>query len=829
MDIEHTLSELTLEEKVGLLSGVDFWHTKAIPRLNIPALRMSDGPNGIRGSRLFNGVPAACFPCGTALGATWDTALLRTAGEMMGREAIAKCVSIVLGPTINIQRTPLGGRGFESYSEDPVLSGDLAAALVVGIQSTGVIAAIKHFVCNDQEEKRQRSNSIITARALREVYLMPFQIAEKKAKPKAYMTAYNKVNGVHASENTQLLRDILRGEWKFDGLVLSDWYGTYSVAEALSAGLDIEMPGPSRWRGSLAQLSVSSGKITESVIDDRVRAVLRTIDRVAPLGIKDFASEGTIDNPETEAKLRDIAVSSIVLLKNSGKVLPLSEHKTTAVIGPNAMLAAYSGGGSAQLRPHRAVSPFEGIRARAKSVRYAQGATNYKKLPMLSNITFIHPNNTPGMEMRVYHDPPSVQNRRLVEAFNITDSSCFLNDYTHPTLHTNLFYVEVEGMLMPEADSVYLFSLTVNGTAKLYVNGKLVVDNETKQQPGDSFFGSGTAEEIGSMALHKGEEYKILVQFATAPTSKVRKTGATQMGLGGLQIGGCPVTDAESLLFDAVNLAKEVDQVIVCIGLNSEWESEGWDRQNMDLPPGSNALVNAIAEVNPNLVVINQSGTPVTMPWVRNVPAILQAWYGGNETGNAIADVLFGHANPGGKLPLSWPIRVQDNPAFVNTQLEDGNVTYGEGIYVGYRWYDKIDREILFPFGHGLSYTEFQMSQLSVEAYAPVSAKVSGNVANIGHRSGSEVVQVYLCFPTSMVPRPVKELKAFTKLLVASGETEKFEIELDLKYACSYWSELANAWVLEKGTYHVLVGSSSQKITLAGTFDVAVTSTWTGI
>jgi beta-glucosidase len=649
------------------------------------------------------------------------------------------------------------------------------------------------------------------------------------------MTAYNKVNGTHVSENTEILQGILRNDWGFDGLVMSDWYGTYSVAESIHAGLDIEMPGPTRWRGALAKLSVSSGKIPELVIDDRVRAVLQTVDRVSSLGLSVDEPEQTINSPETAAKQRQIASSSIVLLKNDGNFLPLNKEKTIAVIGPNAKFAAYSGGGSAQLRPYYSVTPFDGIRAYSNSAQYSLGAINYKNLPMLSAFTAA-PDGRRGMEMRVYLDPPSMPDRDPVESIYITESSCFLSDYKHPSIDTNLFYVDFEATLVSEADSEFLFSLTVNGTARLYVDGEQVVDNASTQRSGDSFFGSGTAEEVGSKFLAKGRKYTILVQFATAPTSTLRRAGATQMGVGGVQIGGYPKTDPDTLLSAAVNLAKQVDQVILCVGLNSEWESEGWDRQTMDLPSGSDSLVNAICAVNRNVVVVNQSGTPVTMPWADQVRSIIQAWYGGNETGNAIADVLFGQVNPSGKLSLSWPKRVEDNPAYINTRVDDGNVVYGEGIYVGYRWYEKTGRDALFPFGFGLSYTAFQLRDFSVTidagfAAASASAKlrVLGNITNTGSREGAEVVQIYVSFPTSSVPRPIKELKGFTKVHLAKDETRQFEVQIELKYACSYWSETCKSWVMEKGTYEVFAGPSSDSVQRAGVFEVGATTRWSGL
>ncbi|KAI1409254.1 beta-glucosidase [Hypoxylon sp. FL1857] len=824
MDIEDTLFKLTLDEKVELISGADFWHTKAIPRLGIPSLRMSDGPNGVRGSRLFNGVPAACTPCGTGLAASWDVDMIQGIGQMIGTEAIAKGAS---------PRSPLGGRGFESFSEDPVLAGKMAAAIVRGIQSTGVVSVIKHFVGNDQEEQRQRSDSIIPARALREVYLLPFQIAEKEAKPKGYMTAYNKVNGTHVSESPQLLQGILRDEWGFDGIIVSDWYGTYSVAEAINAGLDIEMPGPTRWRGGLAKLSVNSGKVSQHALDQRVRAILKTVDRVMPLKLWESTREGTINTPETARKFLEVASSGIVLLKNERDVLPLDKGKTTVIVGSNAKFAAYSGGGSATLRPYYVVTPFEGVQAHAQNSQYALGATAYKKLPMITSITKA-PDGSSGMEMRIYVEPHSVKNRTPIEKFDIDNSNCFLSDYKHPNIATNLFYVEVEGTITPEADAEYLFSLTVNGTGRLYIDGEEVVDNETTQRPGDSFFGFGTVEEISNKHLVSGKEYTILVQFGTAPTSKIAKGGATQMGVGGLQIGGCAKTDPTALLEEAVSLAKSVDQVILCVGLNSQWESEGWDRANMDLPSGSDALVEAVIAANPNVVVVNQSGMPVTMPWADKAPAIVQAWYSGNETGNAIADVLFGVANPSGKLPLSWPVRLENNPAFINTRVGGGKVLYGEGVHVGYRWYEKVKRDPLFAFGHGLSYTKFEMEDLVVtdtpEDHTDAAAvMVSVAVTNRGPRDGSEVVHVYVAHQTTTVQRPLKELKGFAKVHLHKGKTKTVQIKLDKKYACSFWDESAGSWVMEQGAYDLLVGNSSQNTPLQGKFHVARTRTWNGL
>lgn len=753
---------------------------------------------------------------------------------MMGQEAIEKGVSLLLSPNVNIQRSPLSGRGFESFGEDPTLAGKIAASIIQGIQSTGVVSVIKHFVAIDKESQRQISNAIIPARTLREVYLLPFQIAQKEAKPKGYMTAHNGVNGTHAGENAQLLRDILREEWGFDGLVVSDWYGINSSAKSMNTGLDVEMPGPpSRLRGSYAKIYVKLGNISANTLDNRVRAVLKTINHVAPLWRPENVSREPMAMLEKAQLLRQTASSGIVLLKNNG-MLPLSPETTTAIIGPNAKFAAYSGGGSAALRPYYAVTPFEGVQAYMPNVRYALGATAYKKLPPLTAIAKA-PDGTPGMEMRIYLECPWLKDVAPIDRFNIDSADCFLDDYKHPALTSNLFFIEVEGTITPEADAEYLFSLTVDGSGCLFVNGDEIVDNETVQTPGDSFSGFGTAEEVGSMHLLKGRKYTILVQCGTAPTSKINRGSAGKMGIGGMQIGGCIKTDPVALLDEAVTLAKQVDQVILCVGLYSEWESQGWDRAHMDLPPGSDALVEAVTAANPNVVVVNQSGTPVTMPWVDKVSAIVQAWYGGNETGNAIADVLFGEVNPSGKLPFSWPARLENNPAFANTITRGNSVLYGESIFVGYRWYDMLRQHPLFAFGHGLSYTQFVLDQLSVEEQGPDEQAKAGSVlvtvkvTNVGPCDGDEVVQVYIAHQTATAQRPWKELKGFDKVHVMKGRTTEAEILLDKKYACSFWDETVDSWVMEQGTYHVWAGNSSRDASLHGQFVVQKTHRWNGL
>ncbi|KAL3424558.1 glycosyl hydrolase family 3 N terminal domain-containing protein [Phlyctema vagabunda] len=826
IDVEALLSELTLSEKVDLTAGSDFWHTTAIPRLNIPGLRLSDGPNGVRGRRFFNGVPATCLPCATALGATFNSELLREAGQLLAEEAKSKGAHVLLGPTINIQRSPLGGRGFESFSEDPFLSGVLAGEYCKGVEEKDIVATLKHFVCNDQEHERMAVDSILTERALREIYLMPFMLALKSGKPGAMMTAYNKVNGTHVSENSKIY-DILRKEWNWSGLVMSDWFGTYSTSGAITAGLDLEMPGPSRWRSSALVHAVSSNKLPEFVLDDRVREVLKLINTASRSGVQEDALETVRDTPEDRALNRRLASESIVLLKNEDAILPLIKSRTVAVIGPNAKVATICGGGSASLLPYYTVTPFEGVSGKAGNVKFAQGAYGHKELPLLgrSMKTF---DGKLGFHFKVYHDPPSVKDREIIDDLHILDSNSFMMDYKCERIKSDLFYADITGTFTPEEDGIYDFGLTVQGTAKFYIDGELVVDNTENQVSGSGFFGSGTIEVVGSKELVGGKTYTLLSQWGSRPTSSLQSHGIVSFGPGGHRLSGCKRIDPQTAIADAVKLASEVDQVVLFAGLNGDWESEGHDRANMDLPPYSDELISKVLDANPETVVVIQSGTPVAMPWASKANSLVQAWYGGNETGNAIADVLFGDTNPGGKLPLSFPKRVQDNPAFFNYRSEAGRVLYGEDVYVGYRYYEKVETPVLFPFGHGLSYTTFSLSDLSVSSTSTtITAAVT--VKNTGDKAGSETVQVYIAPKNPSIGRPIKELKGFKKVVLEAGESKTIEVPMDKNIATSFYGEIRKAWISEKGSYEILVGNSSQADFLNASFDIEKTIYWTGL
>ncbi|KAJ5247635.1 hypothetical protein N7468_002618 [Penicillium chermesinum] len=586
LDVEKTIGELTIGEKVSLTAGADFWHTVAVPRLNIPALRMSDGPNGVRGTRFFKGFPSACFPCATALGATWDTELLTQVGELLGEEAIAKGTHIVLGPTINIQRSPLGGRSFESFSEDGTLSGTLAGYVTKGMQSKGVAATMKHFVCNDQEHERMAVNSVVTDRALREIYLLPFQLAMRIARSACVMTAYNKVNGIHASENKALLNDILREEWGWDGLIMSDWFGTYSTSESINAGLDIEMPGRTRWRGDALAHAVSSQKVHEFKLDERVRNILNVANFVEPLGIPEQAVEKGLNRPGDRKLLRRAAAESAVLLKNEGAVLPFKKSKSILVIGPNAKIASYCGGGSASLHPYYTVTPYDGVTGKSEGeVKFSQGVYSHKDLPLLGPLLKTT-HGKKGFSFKVFNEHPSHgTHREVVDELHLVDSSGFLMDYYNPKIKSKTYFVDMEGTYTPEESGLYDFGVTVVGTGQLFVDGQLVVDNTKNQKQGSAFFGSGTIEKRGSIELKAGQTYKILFQFGSAPTSDLNTRGTVAFGPGGFRFGASRRVGQEELISQAVEEASKADQVVIFAGLTQEWETEGYDREHMDLPP----------------------------------------------------------------------------------------------------------------------------------------------------------------------------------------------------------------------------------------------------
>ena len=842
LDIEQLLADLTLLEKISLLAGLNNCQTVKVDRLNIPEVRVSDGPNGVRGTRFFNSIPSNCFPCGTGMASTFNKELLLEAGKLMCKEAKLNNIHCILGPTCNIARGPLGGRAFESYSEDPVLSGIMTAAVINGIQLGNVVACLKHFVCNDQEEDRNGVDTIVTERALREVYLKPFQIAVRDANPGAMMIAFNKVNGTHVSQDKKFLQDVLRKEWKWEGLTMSDWFGTYSTKEALEAGLNLEMPGPTKMRQEVqTSHMVVCNEIHRDVIDENVRHVLGFINNCLKADIPDDFIPTENTDPAASALLRQIAGESIVLLKNEDNLLPLSPKKEAgneliAVIGPNAKAEANSGGGSASIRTRYTITPFEGIVNKVKEragdhavvIEHSLGAYLNKTMPDIGNI-LTRENGEKGFEMKFFKEPPGSSNRGEPFDVVISDSTkMFLTDYSNPELPQGalLFYADIEGYFTPDETSAYEFGCSCLGTAQMFVDDVLVVDNKSHQERGDAFFlGLGTREEKGQINLEKGKKYKLRVEFGSTPTSKLL---AGFPDFGGVFFGAQIKTTDEVALEKALQLAKRADKVVLVAGLCKDWESEGYDRKDMHIPGWTDKMIAEVCKVNENVVVVSQSGSPIAMPWVNEVKALVHAWYGGNELGNAIADVLFGDVNPSGKLSLTFPEKLEHNPSFLNFGSTNSRVLYGEDIFVGYKYYEKVDRKPLFPFGFGLSYTTFAFTnpRAIIEGDEIVA---SLDVTNTGDADGAEVVQLYVKPQNPRIIRPTKELREFGKVFLKAGETKTLALRFSLLEGTSYWNSYENKWLSEKDTYTIAFATASDNVVGESDITTVADKLWVGL
>ncbi|KAH8117155.1 glycoside hydrolase superfamily [Phellopilus nigrolimitatus] len=845
-NIPELIKKLSIDEKIQLLSAPDWWNTSAIKRLDIPAVRMSDGPNGVRGSSHFVVTPAQCLPCATALGSTFDPDLIFKVGGFLAAEAKVKSSVILLAPTCNIQRSPLGGRSFESFSEDPTLSGILAAAYVNGVQARGVAATIKHFVANDQEHERTAVDSVVSERALREIYLYPFMLAQKHAKPWAFMTSYGRIDGVHCSENRRLLNDILRKEWGFDGLVMSDWYGTYSVDLAIKAGLDLEMPGPPRWRTPLLiNHCLSAQKVLVKDIDDRAATILSFVQKVARKNVDIVYGDGTEqthDSPEARQFCRKLTAETIVLLKNEGNLLPIHANraKKIAVIGPHAKASVISGGGSAALKPTYVITPWDGILENVPSgidIEYAEGCQAYKYLPTLeSNLTT--PKGEPGWLCTFYQTDDQDNLTDAVEEFVLNDTKVRLNDSIPKSLGER-WGMKLRGILSVTKDMPFELGIAVAGRAKLYVDGKLFVDNWSKQRPGDFFYGQGTVEEKATINLFTAKPVDVeVIYICTSLQSDpedddVGKRVAQPALMRGLRLGGAEKLDEEKAIGDAAKLASDSDIVVVVGGLMLEWESEGFDRPTLALPRRQDDLIAAVANANPNTVVVLQAGSAVAMPWVDRVRGVIQAWYSGNEAGNAIADILFGKINPSGKLPLTLPIRIEDVPSYLSFGSENGKVVYREDLFVGYKHYQARKIKPLFAFGHGLSYTTFELTDLKLSTFSATDAffyaEVSVEVKNTGNVPGSEVIQLYITFPENGTTTPDLQLKGFAKLHdIPPGSSKTATIKLD-KYAVSFWDCPSETWRAVEGVYGIHIGTSSDNLSLEDSFNLTSNLVWTGL
>lgn len=813
MTPEELIQLLTMEEKVSLLSGADLWSTTAIPRLGIPSLKMTDGPYGTRGAAGKSGPPAACFPVGVAMAATFNLDLVEDLGRALGEEARDKEAHILLGPTANIQRTPLAGRNFECFSEDPYLTSRMAIAYIRGVQSQGVGTCIKHFVCNEAEFERYSMSSEVPERALQEVYLAPFRAAVREARPWAVMSAYNRLNGVSCSENPRLLNEILKAEWSFAGLVVSDWTGTYSD-DVATAGLDLEMPGPGRWMGKRLVERVQSGEIPESILDDKVLRLLRTIEKASFSG-NERIREIARDRPKHRRLIRTAGAEAIVLLKNANGLLPLdaSRLRSIAVIGESASKPAIMGGGSSEVTPHYAISLLEAIReevGEAVQVEYAVGCHVHRSLPLMDfNWLKSEPDGQKGLLVEFFL-APDFSGGPVGQWFTTRPEITFA-DSLLVGVQPERFSARLSGEFSVPLSGRYRFGLSSNLNCRLLIDGDVQISNQGRNQGADSTLASGHF--AGVMLLEAGRRYSINIE-ATWEGSLAWRELAIR----------CEPPVQAGLMEQAVALAGRADVVILAVGLNKEWESEGFDRPDLHLPGEQEELVQRVLAVNSRTVVVLSCGSPLEMPWLEDAAGVLQAWYLGQESGHAIADVLFGRQAPGGRLPVTFPMSLQDNPTYLHYPGENGRHLYAEGIFTGYRYYQLKAIQPLFPFGFGLSYTSFSYRELQLEKDQigrDGCLRASIVVTNTGLRGGSEVVQWYVHHQQPILRRPDRWLAGFSKIALQPGESRRVELELPAE-ELAYYDDLAETWVVEPGEYRLMAGSSCEQIHLQVDFQVRV-------
>lgn len=803
--VDTLVAQLTLEEAVTLLAGHDAWHTAPVGRLGIPRMRVSDGPAGVRGTR-FGGVPSLNVPCGSALAATWDTELVRTIGELLGRELHHKGARVHLAPTVNLHRTPVGGRNFESMGEDPYLTAEMAVAYVRGVQSQGVASCIKHFVCNDTEFERMSIDSQVDVRTLREVYLVPFERAVRDAGVMSVMSAYNKVNGLHAADHGWLLTQVLRDEWGFDGVVMSDWFGSHSTIEGVIAGLDLEMPGPTRHRGDKLVGAVRDGLVNEAEVRRSVRNLLAVMERVGALD-SEPGPETTNDHPDDRALIRNASGRGMVLLRNSDhktgrRPLPLSvaPGARIAVIGPNAEKCRALGGGSALVTPTHVSHPLDALRTRLEPlgvlVRHAAGCDINKRVPE------VDASMVANLVLDIFATPDELD-----------DSSAEPIRTTQPRT-TQIFWTRDPGRregaglafgarlvfdFVPDITASWDIGIETVGDARVLIDG-VVVANNTGAPKGGSFFGTGKLEVRGSAALVEGRVHRVVVELRQSTEGS---------SVGGINLGMRAPLPAD-MVGEAVSLAAQSDVSIVVVGTNEDWESEGWDRSGIDLPGEQDRLVSEVARVSPATIVVVNAGSPVAMPWLDEVDAVVFTWFGGQEMGEALVDVLAGDVEPQGRLPVTFPRRIDDTPASEFHPGRGGVAPYREGRLVGYRHFDTIGRAPLFPFGFGLGYADISI----VDAHLIDDFTVGVSLANASDRDGVQIVQVY----AHAVDRtgfdrdePDQKLVGFARVEVPAGGSTDAVVRLDTD-AYRYWNLATDSWAQRTGDVELRIATSSRHV-----------------
>jgi beta-glucosidase len=802
--VADLLARLTLDEKVALMAGAEAFKLMGVERLGVPRLGMSDGPTGVRSN---TGQMATVFPVAAALAATFNPDVTREVGAAIAREAKALGEQVVLAPTINIVRTPLWGRNFETYSEDPYLTGELGIGFVSGLQGEGIGASLKHYAVNNQEERRMDVSVQVDERTLREIYLSAFEAVVKATNPWTVMASYNKLRGTYATANSHLLQDILKGEWGYDGVVVSDWGGVHSTEPAANGGLDLEMPGPANHFGERLVSAVKAGAVEPARIDDAARRLIRLILRA---GLLDGARlEGELRSERHRVIARRAAQEGIVLLKNDGGLLPLAAEaiKTIAVVGPNANFVRLQGDGSSRVSTDRWPTPVESLAARLPRahVVYEQGCdaepvppqaqprmfspTEMREAPGLTAEYFEHADFS-GEPIRTSHE------RRLFRWVSTRGPRHIANRFAA---------LRWSGFFWPEMDGVHEFSVRGDGACRLTVGETTLIDlGDAGQEDFDHPTSAVALRRTAGVELKGGQPYRFSLEYewATARTGD----GFETLSLGVRQ----PPGETEK----AIAAARAADVAVVVVGSASTTESEGYDRRDIRLPGDQDLLVEQIAAANPRTIVVVNAGAAMAMPWIDKVPAALQLWLPGEEGPDALTDILLGVVSPSGRLPVTFPKRIEDSSAYGFYPGAD-TVTYGEGLAVGYRHFDQKDIAPLFAFGHGLTYSTFDYARLSVPAAVAIGqpAPVSLTLTNTGARAASEVVQVYIGPVAPHRPTPPKALRAFSKVALAAGESRIVTLNLEPS-AFARYDDDDDRWVIDPGAYDILIGASATDIRL---------------
>ncbi len=812
-----SVSELSIEEQSALTGGADMWHSAEIDRLGIPGLGLTDGPSGARGFQ-FTGTSSMSLPCGTALASTWNRELIVRVGSLLGDEARSKGASMLLAPTVNIHRHPLGGRNFECYSEDPYLTGEIAAAFIEGVQSRGVACSVKHFACNDQETDRMEIDAVVDERTRREIYYPPFEAAVRKAGVWAVMAAYNRLDGLHCSQHPGLLTDLLRGEWGFDGVVVSDWFGAHAV-DALAAGLDLEMPGPPQWLGEHLPAAITAGDVSAEAVQQAAQRVLTLIQRTAP----SRTDGGPRDTEADVALARTAATEAIVLLANDG-VLPLDagSQSSIALIGWRADQPEIQGGGSAQVSPPYVSTPLEGITERAGkgAVTFESGRVTPRAAPLTGRL--LAPTNGDNGDGRValeYFPAGAMSGTPLRSETQLESSAVWLGEPAPGV--PGAFSARMTAAFAPDVSGSWTLSISGIGLVRLFIDGEPLGDT-ANAEGGEGLLGLFTKAVECPVEVVAGTTYEVVAEFDPDPAGG-------DIPIAGMTVAASPPARSDAVEA-AVQAASDADVAVVVVG-QEERVTEGQDSASMDLPDEQVALIRQVAAENNRTVVVVNAAVPITMDWADDAAAIVQMSYLGQEAGAALAAVLFGDADASGRLTTTHPVRLEDSPAFDNFPGGDGSVSYEEGVFVGYRHFDSNGVEPRWCFGHGLSYTTFSYSGLTVSSEDDGSgggsgegpggsgegpgrgsaAVVSVEVSNTGERAGSEVVQVYVRHLDAPVDRPDRELKGFEKVTLDPGESTTVTITLDER-AFAFWDTEAHDWNAPAGTYEILVGSSSRAI-----------------